>query len=178
MLLVVKRCVCGSTQCGRVARLCCAHRTGRGGRLRCGGCGDFLRPHGVSTVRCRRVARGGEVGGWRSRGQAAQACPQRSSLYSRKDSGRATGTDKFWTKDDVPSQTLPAEQLGRVRKLWVSLLESCAVVAKSDLLPIDKLRIDDWVRAQFCWTYCMLTNYEPRATHTTCVCKFKLKAVP
>ena len=60
--------------------------------------------------------------------------------------GFGTGDYKFWSKDDVPSQTLPAEQLGRFRKLWVSVLESCAVVAKADLFPIDKLRLDDWVR--------------------------------
>ena len=64
--------------------------------------------------------------------------------------GHGPGDDKLWTVDDVPPNALPAEQLGRVRKKWISILESCALLAKADVMPIDKARVDDWVRAQFC----------------------------
>ena len=60
--------------------------------------------------------------------------------------GFGSEDDKIWTVVDVPPKALPAEQLGRLRKKWTSILESCALLAKTDVLPIDKARVDDCVQ--------------------------------
>ena len=62
------------------------------------------------------------------------------------------GIDKAWTVLDVPGSCLEDVQLKRVRDKWKAILADCVTITKGTQMISDQVRLDDWVRAQYCRT--------------------------